>query len=156
MAGTSGNNDNNDPFDMTWKNFEQFWGGKLPFMPAGYGEHKSWIENYVKEVLKQAMPSNMNAPGENQVRSETFETHNNVVVKIYIPDRKQAKQVNVLVSEFEVRLENLPNKGKQTIRLNSPVNPSSCKAVYKNGILQLHIRKQAYNDYFKPVDVRFL
>ncbi|WP_248929482.1 Hsp20/alpha crystallin family protein [Paenibacillus hamazuiensis] len=150
--------DNNasNPFDATWKHFEQFFGGKLPFMPSGSSEHLSWIENYVKDVLRQAMPSSAQTQTSGgQLHTEMFETHNSVVVKIYIPDRSDAKKMNVLLSEHRIRLENLPNNGKQTIRLNCMVNPSSCKAVYKNGILQLHIRKQTYDDYFHPVDVRF-
>ncbi|TBL73055.1 Hsp20/alpha crystallin family protein [Paenibacillus thalictri] len=152
------NKKDDDPIEMGWGAFEKFFGGKLPFSPTGGGENMAWVENYVKEVMKQALPSATAQikSADNPIHTELFETHNSVVLKAHIPDRTMAKQVNVLVGEHQVRLENLPNKGKQTVRLNNLVNPDSCRAVYKNGILQLHMRKQTYGDYYHSVDVRFL
>jgi len=110
-------------------------------------------------MLKQSMPKMANIASHTDaspVHTEMFETHNSIIVKMYIPDRAHAKNVSVYVSEHQVRLENLPpKKSKQTIRLNSYVLPSSCRAVYKSGVLQLHMRKQDKDDYFHKVNVRF-
>jgi HSP20 family molecular chaperone IbpA len=154
-----GMSDSNDDFDMSFRNFDQFFGGKMPFMPSGGStEPMGWVENYVKDVLKQSMPKTAFISGNDKapVHTEMFETHNSIIVKMHIPDKAQAKSINVMVSEHQIRLENIPpKKSKQTIRLNSFVLPSSCKAVYKAGVLQLHMRKQEKSDYYHKVNVRF-
>lgn len=144
-------------FDFNWKNFEQFFGGKVPFADVtGQGEPMSWVENYVKDVMKQTMPKVELSGLKHHVHTELFDTHNNLIVKAHIPDQQQARKVRVLVSSNQVRLENLPEDASQTIKLNSLVVEGSCKAVYKNGILQLHMRKLAAEQPYREVDVRFL
>lgn len=149
---------NNSFYDMNWKSFEQFFGGKLPFPGTanGNGDHLAWVEGYVKDVLNQAIPSVNLASLKHHFHTEVFDTHNNVIVKVHIPDRAQARKVRVLISANQVRLEGLPEKGAQTIRLNSLVVPDSCKAVYKNGIMQFHMRKQTAEETYYEIDVRFL
>ncbi len=57
----SGSNPN-PYFDMNWKQFEQFFGGKMPFPPQpGSGDtgpaaaagDLSWVDGYIKDVLKK-------------------------------------------------------------------------------------------------------
>ncbi|TVY09664.1 Hsp20/alpha crystallin family protein [Paenibacillus cremeus] len=144
-------------FDMNWKNFEQFFGGRVPFPGTanGSGDQMAWVESYVKDMLSQAMPNLEMASLKHHLHTEVFDTHNNVIVKVHIPDRNQARKLRVLLSPNQLRLEGLPDKGAQTIRLNSMVVPSSCKAVYKNGIMQFHIRKQSSEETYYEIDVRF-
>lgn len=153
-----GTKNNKNFFDMDWKNFEQFFGGKVPFVEnlSSGGEPMAWVESYVKNVLKQALP-NMEAPSlKHHFHTELFETHNNVIVKVHVPDKGQARKLRVLVNVSQVKLEGLPDKNTQTIRLASLVVPDSCKAVYRNGILQLHIRKQSVDNPFQEIDIRFM
>ncbi|MCZ8518838.1 MULTISPECIES: Hsp20/alpha crystallin family protein [Paenibacillus] len=150
---------NPNPFEMNWKQFEQFFGGKLPFgghagVP-GSGEGMAWVENYVKDVLRQSMPAAEAPSIKHHFHSELFDTHKSVIVKVHIPDRAQARQLRLMLSASEIRLENLPDNNSQTIRLASPVVPGSCKAVYRHGVLQLHLRKQASDHLFHEIDIRF-
>lgn len=153
------NKNNKNFFDMNWKNFEQFFGGKLPFAgPTNLGkdnEPMAWVENYVKDVMKQALPNTESASLKHHFHSEVFDTHNNVIVKVHIPDKVQARKLRVLINMNQIRLEGLPDNNTQTIRLASLVVPGSCKAVYRNGILQLHIRKQGTENPFQEIDIRF-
>ncbi|GAB7058127.1 MULTISPECIES: Hsp20/alpha crystallin family protein [Paenibacillus] len=153
------NKNNNNFFDINWKNFEQFFGGKLPFTgpmnPGKESEPMAWVENYVKNVMKQAMP-NMDSPSlKHHFHTEIFDTHNNVIVKVHVPDKAQARKLRVKLNLNQVRLEGLPDNKTQTIRLASLVVPESCKAVYRNGILQLHIRKQSAENPYQEIDIRF-
>jgi HSP20 family molecular chaperone IbpA len=141
--------------NFDWKSFEQFFGAKLPPMPTDKLNDTTWIENYVQDALKQAFPQNGLNVSSHKYNTEVFETHNSVVVKISIPDRSQAKKVRVLVGANLVKLDGLPGNTNQIIKLGTQVMESSCKAVYKNGILQLHLRKQADDDHFHEVRVRF-
>ncbi|CAG7621703.1 Hsp20/alpha crystallin family protein [Paenibacillus allorhizosphaerae] len=155
-------NNNNSFFDMNWKNFEQFFGGKLPFpgMLNGSGtsgdDQMAWVEGYVRDVLKQAIPNFNPTMLKHHFQTELFETHNNVIVKVHIPDRAQARKIRALISANQIRLEGLPEKSAQTIRLASPVAPDSCKAVYKNGIMQFHMRKQSADETYYEIDVRYM
>ncbi len=115
----------------------------------------AWVENYVKNVMKQAMP-NMDSPSlKHHFHTEIFDTHNNVIVKVHVPDKAQARKLRVKLNLNQVRLEGLPDNKTQTIRLASLVVPESCKAVYRNGILQLHIRKQSAENPYQEIDIRF-
>lgn len=151
------NSKNNSFFDFNWKQFEQFFGGKAPFPNPGDGtEPMSWVENYVKDVMKQALPSIDPSGLKHHFHTEVFDTHNNVIVKVHIPDRTQARKLRVLLGSNQLRLENLPEGGVQTIKLNSLIVTGSCKAVYKSGILQLHMRKQSSELPYHEIDIRFL
>lgn len=155
---------NNSFFDMNWKNFEQFFAGKLPFpgmlnrdnLGANGEDHMAWVEGYVKDVLNKSIPNSGSSLLKHHFQTELFETHNNVIVKVHIPDRAQARKIRVLVGANQIRLEGLPEKGAQTIKLVNPVVPSSCKGVYKNGIMQFHIRKQTDEETYYEIDVRFM
>ncbi|MDQ1913055.1 Hsp20/alpha crystallin family protein [Paenibacillus sp. GD4] len=155
-----GNKSNGNPYGtFDWKQFEQFFGGKLPFAPggSGKGEGLAWIQEYVQDVMKQALPSVSNAAErvKNHLHTETFETHNNVIVKIHVPDRDQARKIRVGLSVNAVRLTGLPDKKEQTIRLHRLIYPDSCKAVYRDGIIQLHMRKHLGDHTFRDIDVRY-
>jgi HSP20 family molecular chaperone IbpA len=163
VMGMDGQKKNDNPLgSFDWKQFDQFFGGKLPFAPTGKegkgAEGLAWIESYVQDVMKQAMPTISSTSSErakHHIHTETFETHNNVIVKIHVPDRQQARKIRVSLSVNAVRLEGLPDKKEQTIRLNKLIYPDSCKAVYRDGIIQLHMRKHVADHHFHEVDVRF-
>lgn len=157
-----GSKKNDNPFgSLDWRQFDQFFGGKLPFAPSGSsgkGEGLAWIESYVQDVMKQAMPTVSSTGSErakHHIHTETFETHNNVIVKIHVPDREQARKIRVSLSVNSVRLEGLPSNKEQIIKLHRLINPGSCKAVYRDGIIQLHMRKHTADHHFHEIDIRF-
>ncbi|MEF3307626.1 Hsp20/alpha crystallin family protein [Paenibacillus sp. GYB004] len=142
--------------NFDWKSFEQFFGARLPQIPADRLKDTNWIESYVQDAIKQAFPQNSELNlSSKRYSAEVFETHNSVIVKISIPDQTQAKNARVKVGANVVKLEGLPGKGSQLIKLGSAVIESSCKAVYKDGVLQLHLRKRADDDFFHEAPIRF-
>ncbi|WP_281887995.1 Hsp20/alpha crystallin family protein [Paenibacillus sp. YYML68] len=156
MSGPNQSNPN-PYFDVNWKQFEQFFGGKLPFassQAANPGD-LSWIDGYIKEVLQKSMPRAEVQQLKHHYHTELFETHKSVIAKIHVPDKAEARKIRVLVNMSVLRLDGLPDNRSQTLRLPSLVMPGTCKAVYKNGILQLHMRKQTSENPFYEIDIRF-
>ncbi|MCP3771883.1 Hsp20/alpha crystallin family protein [Paenibacillus sp. MZ04-78.2] len=155
----SDSKNNNSFFDMNWKHFEQLFNGKLPYpappLSGQNGDTVSWVEGYIKDVLNQALPNVEVQALKHHFHFEIFDTHNNIIVKIHIPDKEQARKIRLKLNPYQIRLEELPDDKIQAIRLSTQVVPSSCKAVYKNGILQIHIRKQPIDHPFLNVDIRF-
>jgi hypothetical protein len=156
--GTPGLDDLKKDFfsNFDWKTFEQWFGGKLPPFPEHRKGDMAWVEQYVQDILKKAFPQSLDLNlFRTPYRTEVFETHNSVVVKIHIPDRSQARKVRAFVGINRVKLEGLPDNRQQTVPLNAHVIPDSCKAVYKDGVLQLYIRKTSINDRLQEVNIRF-
>jgi len=142
--------------DFDWKSFEQFFRGKLPTLPSsGHSDKLDWLDGYVQDVLKQAFPQDLRSIiSSRRYPAEVFETLNTVLVKIEIPDKAQIKNLRVLAETNQVKLEG-DEVGPQIIKLGTAVIPSSCKAVYRKGILQLQLKKQSGDDRIHEVNVRF-
>lgn len=139
-----------------WKSFEQFFGGKFPLSQTELNRDTSWVDRVVKDVMAKALPQplEMNLLGK-QLRTEVFETHNNIIVKVYIPDKEQARSIRPFLSMNKLKLEGLENGKSQSVKLTSPIIPKSCKAVYKDGVLQLHVKKLKRNGPMHEVYVQF-
>lgn len=156
--GEGGMNDPRKDFfaNFDWKSFEQFFAGKFPLTPTGMKQDNTWVENVVKDVMTQAFPQSINVDMLGKYyRTELFETHYNVIVKVYIPDKEQARNLRPAISAQRLQLEGLPDEKSQTVRFTSPVVPESCKAVYKDGVLQFNLKKQKANERMHEIRVRF-
>ncbi|TMV50163.1 hypothetical protein FE783_11410 [Paenibacillus mesophilus] len=147
----------NDIFgSFDWKNFGQFFGGKFPHAANDYLKDPSWVDRVVKDVMKQAFTNAVDLNMlKNRYRTEVFETHNNVVVKIHIPDKEQARNLSAFVGINQIKLEGLPDDRSEVVKLPSHIVPESCKAVYKKGVLQMQIRKVKISERMHGVNVRY-
>ncbi|UVI33286.1 Hsp20/alpha crystallin family protein [Paenibacillus spongiae] len=136
-------------------NFKPFWENDIPFNLNDKLDNFSWIEKYVQDAMKQFLPKpvNINSRTKNY-QMEMFETHKNVIVKLHLSE-KEARNVSIYTGVNRIRLEGYPENNRKIIKLTTYVVPDSCLAVYKNGILQLHMRKQEIDDYFHEVNVKF-
>ncbi|RUS46955.1 Hsp20/alpha crystallin family protein [Cohnella sp. AR92] len=133
------------------------FGKNFPFNLLEKMDDLAWIEKYVQDAMTQYMPKTLSTHSQNpsRLQMEVFETHKNVIIKVHLTEN-EAKNVKVTAGVDRVRLEGLPDSNsKKNIKLTSHVVPESCVAVYKNGILQLHMRKQTIDDYFQEVNVKF-
>lgn len=138
-----------------WRSFEQFFGGQFPNMPLDKAFDPDSMEEWVQQLVRSSFPqASSGAPGQ-AYRTEVFETHNNVVVKVHVPDREEAESLDVRAGIRQVRLQRNRDKFEQVIRLAALVVPQSCRAVYKQGILQLHMRKMKTSDKLYDVYVQF-
>lgn len=142
--------------NFDWKSFEQFFGGKFPLAQSELNKNTAWVDQVVKDVMTKAFPQVDASKLGALYQTEVFETHNNVIVKIRIPDREQARSISVFAAMNHVKLDGGDSGKKQTIRLSSPVVPESCKAVYKGGVMQLHMKKWKRKKPPHEVYVRFL
>lgn len=142
---------NSNPFDLS--SFEQFFGGKLPILGAAGKEHFGWIEDYVKEALVNALPNAAQASA-SSVRAETFETHHYVVVKCKVPEGMNLEELHIQASADQVKLEGLPKGTTQYIRLPSSVDPRQCRALLKNSVLQIKLKKRRQGQRFHDVYLR--
>lgn len=142
--------------NFDWKGLEQFFGGKFPSAPIDGMNDPAWVEHIVKDVMKKAFPKSLDLKMLNKhFRTEIFETHNNVIVKIHIPDKTQAHNLKSYVGVNRIKLEGLPDDKKQSVKLPTHIVPESCKALYKNGVLQMQMRKTKISDRMHQVNVRF-
>jgi HSP20 family molecular chaperone IbpA len=87
-------------------------------------------------------------------KAEVFETHNHVIVKISIS--YEANPI-VKVRTDAVKIEGMfDNKKQQLIRLPCLVVPSTARATYKEGILQIKVRKKKLNKSYREVSIRYI
>lgn len=141
--------------DFDWQNFRQLLGSEFPFNLQHKTDDLTWVEKYVQDAMTNFLPKPLNIKSHTKNHQmEIFETHNNIVVKLHLSE-KEARNVTVFVSVNRIKLEGFPETARKIIKLTTYVVPESCRAVYKNGILQLHLRKQANDDYFHEVIIKF-
>jgi HSP20 family molecular chaperone IbpA len=143
-----------------WKRFEELFNAEFPIPAQTSPDDLSWIGPYVQKTIARVLAS---TPSMDQNRTqaapfeaETFETLTHVIVKVRIPDRNRARNTNVYAGLNQVRLEEGQGVSRTTIPLPAIVLPESCKAVYKNGILQLQLKKRNMETASYPVPIRYL
>lgn len=145
--------------NMQWKQFEELFGSKFPFPANGSINDLSWVEQYVQDALRQSMPKSfeeIKSSPSSPIKFESFETVTHVIVKIVCPQKEKAKNIRIYSSVYQLQLEEGIGLQKQMIHLPAPIIPKYCKAVYKDGIFQLHLRKQQVESKFHEVNIRFL
>lgn len=144
------------PNHFDWSRFEQFFGGQLPSMPPDGLKNPAWIDHVIQDVMKRAFPGTAEVGARSpKYRSELFETHSQVLVKCHIP-AKEARALQVKAGISRVRLEGDNGEAQQTIRLPAPVEPESCRAVYRQGVLQIQLKKNRNSTRLHAVPIRFM
>ncbi|WP_028552804.1 Hsp20/alpha crystallin family protein [Paenibacillus sp. UNC451MF] len=145
-----------NPFsEFDWSQFEQYFRGILPQSSADPKNKSHWVEDYVQQILKENVPTMDSNSNVTRYDTEIIETMEHLILKINIPDRAQARKVNVFTAEHQVKLEGKDNREIQWLRLPHPVDPTSCRAVYKDGALQLQLRKRGKEEPFHQTEVEF-
>jgi HSP20 family molecular chaperone IbpA len=138
-----------------WEQLEALLGTKLPALPSAQDmapwTDKSWVDDYVQQMLKKTMPtSGMRGI---QGKSEVFETHHYVIVKLKLPHPNNPV---VKVRTDQVVIEDNPNVNRQAVQLPCLIIPRLSRASYKNGILQIKLRKRKINKTYHDIFVRYL
>lgn len=107
-----------------------------------------FVQNTLGNVFKQ---SGMGGEAGLYYKSDVFETHDRVIVKIYVSDLKSADQFRLMVKSTQVKLENLFEKTHHAINLRSPIQPKSARAKYRDGVLQISARKLGNEHSFREI-----
>ncbi|WP_314584119.1 Hsp20/alpha crystallin family protein [Paenibacillus terrigena] len=140
-----------DTFD--WKNFEEFFGGKLPFMQMENGvPSQNWVEDYVQGILRN-IPTT--AKKNNLLKHDIFQTHNFVFIKVAIPQNVNIRDLQVSVSPNQIMIEGLPENQHHVIKLPEIVKFRDSKAKFKDGILQIKVRKNIDDQKFHDVYISY-
>ncbi|WP_127530071.1 Hsp20/alpha crystallin family protein [Paenibacillus kobensis] len=136
-----------------WDDMEQWM--KTQQLPRGFDALKDtgWVANYVKSMMADAIQEKGKLAGQNA--AETFETHHFIVIKWPIPRGVHPSELRLLVREDKVRIEGLPEGKKDTVPLAKQVLPRSCKALCKDGILQIKLRKKPANRQYYEMPIRW-
>jgi HSP20 family molecular chaperone IbpA len=120
------------------------------------------IENFIKQVLGQVMPPQMQgmmngqdwlkqqqqqaeqntAPSAEALSYSVFDTHNDVFVRIRIKDEDWLKKLKLYYTSNQLIVEHIPNTNdRTTITLPSVVKRKGTHTSYKDSILEVKIPK---------------
>jgi len=142
-----------------WEQLESLLGSKLPALPSAQQlemlNDTSWVENYVQQVLSKSLPKlNVSSKAKrSQSQAEVFDTHNYVIVKMKLPDQLNP---TVKVRTDQVRVDGLDNGDKKIIQLPCHVVPKYSRSSYKDGILQIKMRKKKLDKTYHEIPIRYL
>ncbi|SEG52518.1 Hsp20/alpha crystallin family protein [Paenibacillus sp. UNC499MF] len=156
---------------LKWEHVEKFLD-----QPQKYIENIKWIEGFVRDVFDRTLPPppQMNADvqqtqsksqqkaqrtppqqGREPVNGDTFETHTDVFVRLKIPKREDPRSLQVLVKTSHVKILGLTDEPRKIIKLPSPVLPKTAKATYKEGVLQIQVRRRRYKDGYHEAYIEY-
>lgn len=158
-----------------WGGMEKFMGGQFPFMndkirkKMGAGG-TDWVEDYVQDVLKRsftqrsgtffpeekAQSETSEASNELDYDYETFETHNNVIVRITVPEDVQVRNVRIYAGSMQLKVVQDPTRNSMYIPLPSEVDGGGAKASLKDRILEVRCPRRQEAEVFQEVRVRYL
>ncbi|WP_134700088.1 Hsp20/alpha crystallin family protein [Ammoniphilus sp. YIM 78166] len=149
-------------FESSWKNFEELFKNNFPNMQpmsgaSDVGSIEQYIKNTMDSVFKNGFAqgngfSNV-GPG---LRSDVMDTLHHVIAKVYIPEGVDPYQLMVFVNNQSIKLGGFPDQQKHVVKLPFPVVPRNSKAVFKDGILQVRMKKLAMEDQYHEVNVDFI
>ncbi|MBW7474229.1 hypothetical protein K0T92_05690 [Paenibacillus oenotherae] len=143
-------NDDFDPFASI--EFDKFFNGKVPF-PLDPGNPSSWLNDYVRDMLiKPAKAASSSAKG--SLPTEIFETHHFLIVRIKLPGSADINNVRIMASNFSIKLSGLSDSKKHTIKLPKLVEPRSGKALLKEQVLQIKLRKRKSGEQYYELFIR--
>jgi HSP20 family molecular chaperone IbpA len=148
------------PFGFDWSKLETLFSELQPAKgQKGKPQNLDWIDEFVKDIIKQAIPETVQTSKTPQssktpLQTEVFETHRNVIARIRIPDNIEPRKLQVFVSLYHLKIEG-PEGKKHTIELPATVDSRACKAVFRDGVLQVQMRKQARGERFDEVYIQF-
>jgi hypothetical protein len=143
-----------------WENFEKLFGQKFPLKENGQSmlDNMAWVENYIQDILKKAMPKLgaglTSAFGESS-QFEVFETHDHVIVQVKLHKEENPRAIQVFVKSNQVKLTGLLKEGTKFIKLPFLVAPRTARARYKPRTLQIQIRKRGSKENYQEAYIRF-
>lgn len=141
-----------------WTEFGKWMDGQMSALPKNGGFH--WISDYVDRMMKEAVslqeqkgfrPKRPSKP----LREETFETHHYVIVRLHVPVFVNERRLRVHASAQRLKIAGLPGDEEQVVALPFPVSPSSARAMYKDGILQVKLLKRKITERFEEIYIRY-
>jgi hypothetical protein len=150
----------NNPQPWKWENFEKLFGQKIPLHEKGQSllDNMAWVENFIQDTLKKAMPKLDTGVFSGALESsqfEVFETHDHVIVQVKLHKDENPRALQVFVKSNQVKLTGFLKGGNKVIKLPTLVAPRTAKARYKPRTLQIQIRKRGTKESYHEAYIRF-
>lgn len=148
--------ENREGPEWDWLRFEQWMSRAFPFLKEDLELERLMrspfpVGKVVQEALDRSFGSGMLAATGKpawsaRIRSDMFETHRSVIVRLHLPAGVRKEQVRTLVSRHKLRVE-WPPDFTHDILLNHSVNPKRARAGFKDGILEVRMPKTGESFY---------
>ncbi|MDD9271051.1 Hsp20/alpha crystallin family protein [Paenibacillus sp. GCM10023248] len=142
---------------LKWEQVEKFLGQKLPFGEKGqtFLDNMTWVEGYVQDMLKKAMPGLSASMSTHGAESEIFETHEHVIIKVKIPKGEDPKALQVFVKSNQLKLTGFLSGNSKIVKLPTLVLPRTARASYKQRQLQIRVRKRGLKENYVETYIRY-
>ncbi|MEW9701019.1 hypothetical protein [Paenibacillus sp. SI8] len=144
---------------LKWEQIEKFLGQKLPFGEKGqtFLDNMTWVEGYVQDMLKKAMPSGTDASISNHAGagSEIFETHEHVILKVKLATEEDPRAMQVFIKSNQIKLTGYISGKSKIVKLPSIVLPRTARVRYKQRTLEVKIRKRGLKEQYHEAYIRF-
>lgn len=136
-----------------WDFFHQEFGDSNASSDRDYSD-MSWVKEYVDNVMKQAFSGQFaGESNRNSVKSDVFETHHSIIIRIKVPDDIVAENVRVLFHTNELKVEGIASQ-PQMIKLPANGLYKGSKAMYKNSVLEVRIPKRN-RETFQEIPIQY-
>jgi len=127
-----------------WSKDDQFFKQKLPRVDL------SSIDKYVQNVLSHVSDqTSIPLP-------ELFETHYSVIARMKVSSKADVKQIKISVNSTQLKLKGIYDREEKLIKLPCCVEAAYCKALLKNGILEVKMPKVKHNSSYYEVPIHHL
>ncbi|MFD0958673.1 Hsp20/alpha crystallin family protein [Paenibacillus chungangensis] len=126
-----------------WDELERWMEGQQ--LPKGFEifREPDWVENFVRKMMTKALPEAAGLLGGSSSTSAEFsESKQYLQVKYRLPSGFDRNAISLHVREDRVRVEGLPGGKRELIRLPKLVKPRICRAVVREGVLLVKLRKR--------------
>jgi hypothetical protein len=154
-------NENQDSILFDWEAFQKQFAGNgfindsvKEMMTKG---NLSWVDDYVQGIVSRTLPK-MSPQTEktiDQLKANVFETHNFVIARIKVSKQADPRKLRFYVANNQLRVDGLAHDNNQFIQLPANVRFRESRAVFKNGIFEIRMPKEAQKR-FKEINVRYL
>lgn len=131
---------------VDWKAFADYFKRLFP----ASSETGMSIEQTVKASIASAMADLLQDKSE---QIEQFETHRSIIIKLKLPHRQQLNDMHLQLNDAHMKISGWRQHDIQTIRFPTAVWPKTAKAVYRNGVLQIQIRKKEKRSSYHVINV---
>lgn len=112
------------------------------------------IEGYVRDMISNAVPAAGTWPIPNKQRYKCFETHHFVFIKFKLGSSVKPEELRLFVRPDRIKLR-LPGGKQEEVSLPCTVIADSCRALCKEGILQVKLRKRPVSTVYKEAPIRW-
>jgi HSP20 family molecular chaperone IbpA len=153
-AQMSGSQRKFNPFDSNWKDFEKNF---MRGYRDAFNYDLSWLDGYIQNMISQAIPSSQHFSGftQNRLRPDVFETHQDMIVRVRIPERANTRKLGVAFNNAnKVRISGLGDRD-ETISLPAAGRYDGSKAFFKDGILEIRIPKEL-NEAYQDIYIQYM